>query len=612
MKKTLFQTIEQMLYNRRSLLLFEMIYRAIGVFAIYPIIRIIFFYSISISGYHYITNQVLIKYLVNPSTLILFFVLAFILGVYILIELIFLALLFDLGYHKQKIPFKSFIYLGMKRVYFAIKKYHIFILIPSMVLLFFVQLMNFAGIASTIQIPNFIVNTIEKKQLYIFMSYLFLVLLGIILLESVFSVHLFSIDQHSLKSAYKQSRIILKKNRFKFIVEFIVVNLFLNLVIYLFYALIIALLAGFIWLFVGKDMLLGYILSMLYSVYLVLGIFATIILIPFNFSLISTWYYQFKEKHGSVNPNALLIRLESIKEKRKWNKKGLIIFFIIIAILNITSFISFVDTESNVEILKQTEIIAHRGASLYAPENTLAAFELAIEQGADAIEFDVHLSKDEVPIIIHDDTIKRTTEVTTNIRIKDMTLAEIQSLSAGSWFSAKYSSEIIPTLEELLILVNHRTILFLELKVTSPLLEQKTVDLLSEYDMLDQTVFLSTNRSQLQRIKEFNPDFPTLLLLSSYYGDYQRLGGFDDVDAFGFERSFIQSDPELLEILHEDGKKVYIWTVTDPTQLKEIILLDIDGIITNDPIVAREIAYTEHTQDLYVDLLKKLFKRNNP
>lgn len=563
------------------------------------------------SGYHYITNQVLLSYLLNPSTIILFLILIFILGVYILVELIFLALLFDLGYHKQKISFKSFIILGINRVIFAIKKYHILILIPSIILLFFVQLLNFVGIASTIEIPNFIINSVEKKQLYVYLSYGFIVILGFILLESVFSIHLFAVDQHSVKSAFEESRKILKKQRIKFITEFLLVNLILNLVIYLIYILIIAVLALFIWLIVGQAVLLGYVLSVLYSVYLILGIFATIILIPFNFSLISSWYYQYKEKYRLVNPNALLIQIENKKDNYTLKKKAFIIFFLSLVVLNISSLITFIDTESNFEMLTHTDVIAHRGASLYAPENTLAAFELAIEQGADAIEFDVHLTSDEVPIIMHDDTIKRTTEVTTNMRIKDMTLEEIQSLSVGNWFSEAYASQRAPTLEECLILVDQRIKLFLELKVTSPLLEQKTIDLLAEYDMLDQTTFLSSNRPQLQRIKAINPDFQTSLLLSSYYGDYEKLGDFTEVDSFGFERSFIQSEPELLEVLHEEDKKVYVWTVSNKAQLEEIILLDIDGIITNDPIIAREIVYTELKQDLYVDLLRKLFKRNN-
>ncbi len=611
MRKTMLQTIEQMFYNSKSLFLFEITYRTIGIVVIYPIAKIIFHFSITISKYTYVTNELLIKYLTEPSTIFLFLILAIILGIYIVIEFIFLALLFDLGYHKQKISFRTFIFLGIKRIGTSIKRYHICILIPAVVLLFFVQLINFTGIASTIEIPSYIVNELNKNNIYSIFIYGFLFISLIVFLESIFSIHLFSIDQYSIKSAFHQSRKMLKGQRVKIFFEFGFINLILNLVIYLIYFVIIFLIALFIWLIVGQDQILGYILSILYSVYLILGLFATTILIPVNFSLITTWYYQYKEKNGLVKPDALLVRMNTRPFNFKWVKRGFIIFLIILSILNITTIFAIVNPESRFELLNYTEVIAHRGSSLYAPENTLASIDLAITDGADAIEFDVRLTKDGIPILLHDETIKRTTMDTSSIKVKDLTLEEVKLLDAGSWFSDEYSAEPIPTLEEALILIDHRTHIFVELKVNSTELEQKVVELIETYEMMDLTTFLSTNRTQLGHIKQINPDYQTLLLISAYYGSYEILVNFWDTDSYGFERTFIQSHPELIDLIHEKEKKAFVWTINNPTHIEELMNIDIDGIITDNPIVAREIIYTEYTQDLYVDLLKKLFKRNN-
>lgn len=611
MRKTMIQTIEQMFYNRKSLFLFEIIYRTIGIVVIYPIAKIIFYFSITVSEYTYVTNELFIKYLTRPSTISLFLILAVLLGIYIVIEFIFLALLFDLGYHKQKVSFRTFIFLGMKRVGTSIKRYHIFILIPAFALLFFVQLINFTGIASTIEIPGYIINQLNQNSIFSILIYTFLFISLIVFLESIFSIHLFSIDQHSVKSAFFQSRKMLKGQRLKIFFEFGFINLILNLALYLIYFIIIGLIGLFIWLIVGQDEILGYVLSLLYTVYLVLGLFATTILIPVNFSLITTWYYQYKEKHGLVKRDALLVRMNTKPMNFKWVKRGSIIFLIILSALNITTIFAIVNPESRFEMLNRTEVIAHRGSSLYAPENTLASIDLAITQGADAIEFDVRLTKDGIPILFHDETIKRTTTATTSIRIKDLTLEEIKLLNAGSWFSEEFASETIPTLEEALTLIDHRIHIFVELKVTSTELEQKTVELIEEHQMIDQTTFISTNRSQLEHIKQINPDYQTLLLISSYYGNQETLVNFWDVDSYGFERKFIQSHPELIDLIHEKEKKAYVWTVNNPTYMEELMNIDIDGIITDDPIAAREIIYTEHTQDLYVDLLRRLFKRNS-
>ena len=610
MKKTMVQAFKQMLFNGRTLLLFEFIYRIIGIFIIYPIARLIFYYSISASGYTYVINAQFISYLTKPLTLFLIFMLILLFSVYILVEFIFLALLYDLGYHKQNISFSNFVLLGFKRVLLAFRKYHIFILVPAFSLVFLVQIMNFVGIASTVQIPSYIVNQINQNQLFSIIIYGFIFLMIVIFIESLFSIHLFSIDQYSLKSAYYQSRKMLKGNRLKMLLEFGVVNLFLNLILYLFYFLIIAFIAGFIWITRGQEVILGYLLSVLYSVYLIVGLFATIILIPVNFSLITTWYYQYKEKNGLVRPDALLVRMNKVNFNSKWFRRGFVVLIILFSILNITTIVAVVQPESQFELLNKTEIVAHRGSSMYAPENTLASIELAINQGADVVEFDVRLTKDGIPVLMHDDTIKRTTNVTSGIRVQDMTLEELKEVSAGSWFSTDYLFEPVPTLEEAIALIDHQINIFIDLKANNETLEQKVIEMIEENDMLDITTFLSTNRSQLQRIKAMNSDHQTLLLLSSYFGNPDTLINFIEVDAYGLERSYIQGNPGLLDLIHLKGKKAYVWTVNDPAQLESLIFSDIDGIITDDPIVAIEITNTEHTQDLYVDLLKKLFNRS--
>ena len=110
------------------------------------------------------------------------------------------------------------------------------------------------------------------------------------------------------------------------------------------------------------------------------------------------------------------------------------------------------------------EIIAHRGASKESPENTLSAFQRAIELGSDYIELDVHLSKDGIPVVIHDTHLSRTTNHILNERVNDKTLKEIKALDAGLWFNEAYIGEKIPTLEEVLLLDRNKTGLMIEIK----------------------------------------------------------------------------------------------------------------------------------------------------
>src|SRR5512139_1882961 len=114
------------------------------------------------------------------------------------------------------------------------------------------------------------------------------------------------------------------------------------------------------------------------------------------------------------------------------------------------------------ESLSQPIIFAHRGASVYAPENTIAAFKLAIAQQADAVELDVKLSADGQVIVIHDSTVDRTTNG--HGKVQDMTLAELKALDAGSFFSSQYAGEKIPALEEVFEAMGKRTFINIELK----------------------------------------------------------------------------------------------------------------------------------------------------
>lgn len=144
-------------------------------------------------------------------------------------------------------------------------------------------------------------------------------------------------------------------------------------------------------------------------------------------------------------------------------------------------------------------LIAHRGYSSHAPENTLSAFWLAVQHGYRDIEFDVQLSKDGVPVIIHDDTVDRTTDG--QGKVADHTFAQLQKLDAGAWFSMSYAGEHIPSLEEVLIALKGKACLHIELKSDEPELPTKVAQLLSHTgwlkDALRQPRFQATRRPRL-------------------------------------------------------------------------------------------------------------------
>ena len=134
-------------------------------------------------------------------------------------------------------------------------------------------------------------------------------------------------------------------------------------------------------------------------------------------------------------------------------------------------------TLKRIEVQK-TKVIAHRGASHESPENTLASIRRAIDLNVDCIEIDVHLSKDHVPVVIHDDTVERTTSSKEKLRITDLTLQEIKKLDAGSWYNPSFKDENIPTLKEVLELDFKGCNLMIEMKKSpfpAPLVAEKNL-----------------------------------------------------------------------------------------------------------------------------------------
>jgi glycerophosphoryl diester phosphodiesterase len=597
-------------YNIKPLIIFELLYRLLGFFVIYPLIRLVFHLAIRYSGYRFITNNIFIDFLLKPSTMLFIFLLLVILSIYILIELTFLALLFDLGHKKEHIRFYDFLILGLKRVGDTFLKYHVLIIFPSFFFIFIVQAFHIVGVASTINIPDYIIAQINAMTGLSILLYLFVIVILILFIETIFSIHLFTIDRMTFKNAYRESRRILQKNRFRMIREFITINFVINVLLYFIYLIVILLIGGIISITRGQEYVLGFLLTVLYSTYSFIGLIASIILVPINFSLISTWYYAYKEKNGLANSREIEEIIPINPRDLKWIKRGTLLTLIILFLLNITTVFSLVLEPSDyVEALHQMEIVAHRGASKDAPENTIASIELAIEQGADVIEFDIQLTKDNVIVLMHDYTLRRTTNLTKQTRLADVTYDEIKNLDAGSWFSSDFEGEKIPTLIEVLSILGNRARLFIDIKTDSPILDEQLIQILELFDYVDHTVVLSKNRNQLMRLKALNPNIKTLLLISSFYGDVNQLANDSIVDYYGLEQQFVVNASAIIKELQSRGKKIYAWTVSEPSDMESILKYGLDGMITARPYIAREVIYSYRTQTSIVELLTQLFDR---
>lgn len=233
-------------------------------------------------------------------------------------------------------------------------------------------------------------------------------------------------------------------------------------------------------------------------------------------------------------------------------------------------------------------IFAHRGASAHAPENTLAAFELAVEQGADGIELDVKLSADGHVVIIHDATVDRTTGA--HGRVKDLSLIELRSLDAGSFFSDKFKGEKIPMLDEVFETVGKQTFINVELtNYNSPRdhLVESVCMLVKKFSMHKRVLFSSFLPSNLSNARSYLPDVPTgLLALGGILGWWSRSFGF----AFGkydaLHPNLKDATQQRIYFAHRLRKRVHVWTVNEETDMRRLFKWGVDAIFTDDPQLA--------------------------
>jgi len=228
-------------------------------------------------------------------------------------------------------------------------------------------------------------------------------------------------------------------------------------------------------------------------------------------------------------------------------------------------------------------VIAHRGASAAAPENTLVAQEIARKGGADWIENDVQPSKDGIPFVLHDGTVDRTTDGTGNIR--DLTAAQIKALDAGSWFAPQYVGERVPTLaEQLADLRTRGGNLLLEIKGRHTKDEvAKIVQVIRDQQMTGRVFVQSFEVDALRYTYELAPELPLGLLRSSLDADPVAIARELHLTAYNPDGNALLAKPEIVAPLHAAGVAVMAWTMDSASLWQRLERIGVDGVITNRP-----------------------------
>lgn len=246
----------------------------------------------------------------------------------------------------------------------------------------------------------------------------------------------------------------------------------------------------------------------------------------------------------------------------------------------------------NIMPVHPAPIVAHRGSSATAPENTISATKLAVEHGSNGCECDVYTTTDGVVVLMHDGTLKRTAGL--DKKVTDATYAEIRKLDAGSWKSPKFAGEKVPTLDEFLATLKGTTCRpVVEIKMEG--IEKAVLKSIKDADMLDETVIIAFSKNVVKKVRELEPNICVAWLFSTdHKGTVEELAEIIVKEAKWCNTSVVDLNhgmitPELLKLLRDKGLHVWAWTVDDPARMEQLLRWGIDSITTNKPDVLREI-----------------------
>jgi glycerophosphoryl diester phosphodiesterase len=352
--------------------------------------------------------------------------------------------------------------------------------------------------------------------------------------------------------------------------------------------LAIALIAGqALFLYLGTALALASAITQLTTLALLLGLLGVIwailgvLVSAFNlagFTFIVAALYQQLSPGSS---GELVMKELDSPQNRGYNPLHLAVIAGVIAAVGLATPLLIL---KRIDLNHPVAIIAHRGAAGAAPENTLAAIHRAIADGTDWVEIDVQETRDGQVVVVHDsDFMKLAGDP---IKVWEGDLERIRSIDVGSWFDPAFSDQRVPTLEEVLELIREgdsRLVIELKYYGHDEQLEQRVVELVEAADMADRVMVMSLKLQGVQKLKQLRPDWTGGLLAATAVGDITRL-----------EADFLAVNQGIANIAfirrsHNAGKQVFVWTVNDALSMAHWMSVGVDGVITDEPALARNI-----------------------
>lgn len=579
----------------KPLILFEILWKLVTLLVIAPACAGLIQLAIHLAKLKYLTTSNLLQFLRSPWTILLLAVLLLLAALYTLFEIAAVCTCFRQSrFQKVRTTLGRMVRSGLQSVLHFFRGGGPFLVLHLLVLIPLMQFSATSGIFTAMGIPDFLAYYMTKKEFLLPIYVAAIILCCLLSVRWVFSSVLFTQNQCSYRSARATSVQLVRGRFWQTFFSVLVWNCCYFAALLVFLCMITVVVLMVIRATGSNDLIMSQamrILKLLIQIVLwSFSFFATPICMAHLTALLEKRCVQMPEV---VLPEPVPLSRSAKPFRRSTAVLTACCFTVAALGLNLSYVYSVFTGKANfrLALFQNPTVMAHRGLSADAPENTLYAFSDAISVGADFIELDVQQTRDGVLVVMHDSNLKRTIGV--NKDIWDVDYADIQNLDAGSWFDPAYANARIPTLEETLQFVDKRAKLNIEIKPTkhgSDTLEQDVAELITRYQYTDACYVTSFSYGSLKKVKEANPEIRTGYLMSVAYGQFYSL---KYADAFSLNKVFVTS--QVVNAAHQQGKQIFAWTVNSMSEVRSLCNLHVDSIITDDPVMVQNVISRDST-----------------
>ncbi|MCM1288504.1 MAG: glycerophosphoryl diester phosphodiesterase membrane domain-containing protein [Clostridium sp.] len=596
-------------YNMSAIILFQLVYKIMALALFVPLFYTLLNYSVTLAEIPYLTSNNMNQYFTSPSTYALLVIAILIFAMYFLIDISAMIYAMEASHRKEKTNPVELLLKGVFNAIRIINPKNMGIAVYVLLVLPFTYTVTISGSLAGFKLPEVFLKYIRQNKYVFFGIMAVYILVCFIEVFVIFTINYYSLYKLSYRESVIMGKKLIKHHRGKVLFGIIMWNLVITLCLFLLEGVLASAFVGLFKTVLPIKKAYFFMRNVVQIGFMILYIIFSLISTPLIYSYICSTFYELEGDNDYAEYEKIQKKRESthldLEKKRKRDKitmvsmisVGLILngFYIYLSINNKVSL--------NIAYPQNASVTAHRGDSAHAPENTMEAIMLAVENHADIVEIDVRQTMDGEFIIMHDESLERTTGV--DRIVGDVKIGFVKHLDAGIWFSEEYKNTRIPTLEEVLAYgkENH-VFLNIELKPadTDENYEEGVLALIEKYEYFDDCMLASTDYELLKRMKQLNGDIQTLYILKMAFGDF---GDMEYIDAFSVRHNFISK--EMVNNIHKNGKRIYAWTINTEESIKKVLLMNVDGVISDDPYEAKEIIYNANNS-LVTDWFERLVK----